>query len=233
MKEDALKRRTFSNIVAEYVPGTDQPLKIIGGQHRIEAIRYAVENNVDELQGLKVYFGLDMKQRLDVQEYKYQLRCIRDMVDRLKETYRGSSLRDWCQEVGLLQRGQDFSDRTGRGKFSVHLARAFIANFYLGKKVDTKDFSQTETTPLLYKAGKDEQAWEDFLSEHPDIYKDKELKAAGKKFARLVSAQRRLTARPALLIQWKRRLTLQSFLLGHMLPECTKKISNALSDIIA
>src|SRR6476619_2381250 len=32
MKDDALKRRTFSNIVAEYVHGTNQPLKIIGGQ---------------------------------------------------------------------------------------------------------------------------------------------------------------------------------------------------------
>lgn len=195
MKEDALKRRTFSNIVAEYVPGTVQSLKIIGGQHRIEAIRYAVENKVDELQGVKVYFGLDMKQRLDVQEISNtNLDISGAWLDRLKETYRGTSLRDWCQEVGLLEKGHDFSDRTGRGKFSVHLARTFIANFYLGKTVDTKDFGHTETTPLLYKAGKDEQAWEDFLSEHPDAYKDKDLKTAGKEFAKLVAAQRKAFA---------------------------------------
>jgi hypothetical protein len=195
MKEDALKRRTFSNIVAEYVPGTDLPLKIIGGQHRIEAIRHAVENHIDELQGVKVYFGLDMKQRLDVQEISNtNLDISGAWLDRLKETYRGSSLRDWCQEVGLLKEGQDFSDKTGRGKLSVHLARTFIANFYLGKLVDTKDFSQTETVPLLYKAGRDEKAWEEFLSDHPDVYKDKELKTAGKEFSRLVVAQRKAFA---------------------------------------
>lgn len=195
MKEDALKKRTFSNIVAEYVPGTDHPLKIIGGQHRIEAIRHAVQSKIDELQGVKVYFGLDMKQRLDVQEISNtNLDISGAWVDRLKETYRGSSLRDWCQEVGLLKEGQDFSDKTGRGKFSVHLARTFIANFYLGKLIDTKDFSHTETTPLLYKAGRDEIAWEEFLSQHPDIYKDKDLKAAGKEYARLVAAQRKAFA---------------------------------------
>jgi hypothetical protein len=142
MKEDALKKRTFSNIVAEYAPGTDHPLKIIGGQHRIEAIRHAVENGIDELQGVKVYFGLDMKQRLDVQEVSNtNLDVSGAWLDRLKETYRGSSLRDWCQAVGLLKDGQDFSDKAGRGKFSVHLARTFIANFYLGKNVDTETLS--------------------------------------------------------------------------------------------
>lgn len=192
MKEDAIKRRTFSNIVAEYLPGTDQPLKIIGGQHRVEAIRHAVQAGIDELQGIKVYFDLDMKQRLDVQEISNtNLDISGAWLDRLKETYRGSSLRDWCQEVGLLAKDQDFSDKTGRGKFSVHLARTFIANFCLGKEVDTKDFNKTETTPLLYKAGKDEQAWEDFLSNHPEVYKDKALKVAGKEFSKLVAAQRK------------------------------------------
>jgi hypothetical protein len=192
MKEDALKKRTFSNIVTEYVPGTDLPLKIIGGQHRIEAIRHAVQNQIDELQGVKVYFELDMRQRLDVQEISNtNLDISGAWLDRLKETYRGSSLRDWCQDVGLLKEGQDFSDKTGRGKFSVHLARTFVANFYGGKLIDTKDFNHTETTPILYKAGRDETAWDEFLSEHPDIYKDKELKTAGKEFARLVAAQRK------------------------------------------
>lgn len=192
MKSDALKHRTFSNIVAEYVPGTDHPLKIIGGQHRIEAIRHAVQSKIDELQGVKVYFGLNMAQRLDVQEISNtNLDISGALLDRLKETYRGSSLRDWCQDVGLLKADLDFSDKTGRGNFPVHLARTFIANFYLGKTIDTKDFGQTETTPLLYRAGKDESAWDDFLSDHPDIYKDKELKTAGKEFAKLVEAQRK------------------------------------------
>jgi hypothetical protein len=192
MKEDALKGRTFSNIVAEYVPGTDLPLKIIGGQHRIEAIRHAVENHIDELQGVKVYFGLDMKQRLDVQEISNTNLAISGAwLDRLKETYRGSSLRDWCQDAGLLKEEHDFSDKTGRGKLPVHLARTFIANFYLGANIDTKDFNHSETTPLLYKAGKDDKAWEDFLADRPDIWKDQALRTAGKEFARLVEAQRK------------------------------------------
>lgn len=44
MIEDAKKGRTFSNIVAEYTKEFDDehPLKIIGGQHRFEAIREAL-----------------------------------------------------------------------------------------------------------------------------------------------------------------------------------------------
>lgn len=195
MKEDALKKRKFSNIVAEFVPGTNLPLKIIGGQHRFEAIRHAAENKIDELHGLKVYFDLDMKQRLDVQTISNTNLAISGaLVDRLKETFRGPSLRDWCQDVGLLKAGQDFSDKTGRGTFPVHLARSFIANFYLGKNIDTKNFGDAETTPLLYKAGKDDKAWEDFLIEHPELWKDAQLRAAGKEFAKLIAAQRKAFA---------------------------------------
>ena len=45
----------------------NSPIKVIGGQHRFEAIRFALENSVDVLHGVKVYFALDMPRRLDVQ----------------------------------------------------------------------------------------------------------------------------------------------------------------------
>ena len=69
MQQDAKERRSFSNLVAEFTTdyNPDHPLKIIGGQHRYEAIRKALENGVDEYHGVKVYFGLDSEQRLDVQ----------------------------------------------------------------------------------------------------------------------------------------------------------------------
>jgi hypothetical protein len=69
MKSDALARRSFSNLVTEYSDSFDQdhPLKIIGGQHRYVAIKEALERGVDECHGVKVYFGLDADQRLDVQ----------------------------------------------------------------------------------------------------------------------------------------------------------------------
>lgn len=50
MKEDALARRSFSNIVAEYTKEFDSvhPLKIIGGQHRFEAISAALKADISE-----------------------------------------------------------------------------------------------------------------------------------------------------------------------------------------
>ena len=83
MRQDALDRRSFSNIVAEYIPsdGDERPLKIIGGQHRFTAIEQALKSGVDELHGLKVYFGLNMTQRLDVSAYlKYEHHRIRSIV---------------------------------------------------------------------------------------------------------------------------------------------------------
>src|SRR5580704_15094224 len=55
MKEDAKQRRSFSNIVAEFTKefDADTPLKIIGGQHRIESIKEAFATGVDELHGVK------------------------------------------------------------------------------------------------------------------------------------------------------------------------------------
>jgi len=69
VKDDAKHGRTFSNIVAEFTRDfdPDRPIKIIGGQHRFQAISEALAVGVDEWHGLKVYFGLNMEQRLDVQ----------------------------------------------------------------------------------------------------------------------------------------------------------------------
>ena len=110
MKEDAKKGRTFSNLVTEFIPdGTDTPLKIIGGQHRFQAIKEALNAGVDELHGIKVYFGLDNAQRLDAQLISNtNIEVSAALADRLKETYRGPHLRTWCQSVGLLGIKEDF-----------------------------------------------------------------------------------------------------------------------------
>ena len=59
MKQDAKLRRSFSNIVVEFTTefDPDHPLKVIGGQHRFEAIREASDENVNELHGLSGAFG--------------------------------------------------------------------------------------------------------------------------------------------------------------------------------
>ncbi|HEY1224626.1 MAG TPA: hypothetical protein VGE54_05300 [Brevundimonas sp.] len=42
MESDALRGRSFSNFVAEFIPGEAKPLKIIGGQHRYNAVKGAM-----------------------------------------------------------------------------------------------------------------------------------------------------------------------------------------------
>lgn len=193
MKEDAKKRRTFSNIVAEFTLEFDEdhPIKIIGGQHRFEAIREALAEHVNEYHGLKVYFGLDPAQRLDVQLVSNTVIAVStDLYDRMQETVKGPQLRDWCQEVGFLQAGQDFADRRQRGaQITVRGARSFILSYFRGKALHSKDFAQIETMPVLCKSGKPDPDWEE-LSKEKKIWTDQALKDAGKAFAMLMTAQR-------------------------------------------
>ena len=193
MKEDAKKRRTFSNIVAEFTTEFDEdhPIKIIGGQHRFEAIREALAENINEYHGLKVYFGLDSVQRLDVQLVSNTVIAVStDLYDRMQETVKGPQLRNWCQEVGILEPEQDFADRRQRGaQITVRGARSFILSYFRGKALHSKDFAQTETMPLLCKSGKPDPDWEE-LSNKKNIWTDPGLKEAGKAFAALMNAQR-------------------------------------------
>jgi hypothetical protein len=132
MQRDAKQRRSFSNIVAEFLPedAENLPLKIIGGQHRFEAIRDAVTESVDVYFGVKVHVMLTKEQRLDVQLISNtNIAVSADLLDRMRETYRGPELRDWCQEVGFLGQGQDFADNRVRSSaLSVHLVTSFVVN---------------------------------------------------------------------------------------------------------
>lgn len=194
MKTDALAGRSFSNIVAEYVDASDpdQPLQIIGGQHRFNAIEEALKKGVDEYHGVKVYFGLDADQRLDVQLISNtNIAVSNDLLDRMYETVRGPQLRDWCQEVGLLDEGQDFADKRQRGQpITVRAARTFIYNYYEGRKIDPKAFSEVRTTPVLLKTGDVIVEWEQLKEDHPEMWGDPELKKAGEEFAALSADQR-------------------------------------------
>ncbi len=194
MKADAVNRRSFSNIVAEYTTESDaaHPLKIIGGQHRIEAIREAFKGGVDEHHGVKVYFDLNMDQRLDVQLISNTNIAISgDLFDRMQETVMGPQLRGWCQDVGLLPPDTDFADRRVRGgAISVQMARTFITNYFEGKKLDHKKFDTTETSPILCQTGQIDAAWEKLRASSPDLWKDDGLRRAAAQFAALIKAQR-------------------------------------------
>lgn len=194
MIEDAKGGRSFSNIVAEWATDFDKehPLKIIGGQHRFEAIQSALAAGRDEYHGIKVYFDLNMDQRLDVQLISNTNIAISgDLFDRMHETAMGPELRDWAQSVGLLEKGQDFADRRSRGgPISVQQARTFILNYHSGKGIDAKKFDLTETTPDLCASGQHDDDWEKLRANQPDMWKDEGLLRAGAEFANLVKAQR-------------------------------------------
>jgi len=193
MKGDALNKRSFSNIVTEFTLDYDSehPLKIIGGQHRYLAIKDALGKNINENHGVKVYFGLDTEQRLDVQLISNtNIAASTDLLDRMLETVSGPELRNWCQEVGLLLKGEDFSDVRKRGQaVTVMAARTFIMNYYEGKRVDPSKIDTTETTPLLAETGLEAGDWSEFKKENPDWFKDEKLKEVGKEFALLCDAQ--------------------------------------------
>ena len=194
MIKDAKQRRSFSNIVAEYTKEFDaeHPLKIIGGQHRFEAIREAFSHEVDEYHGVKVYLGLDITQRLDVQLISNTNIAISgDLFDRLQETFQGPELRDWCQAVGLLESGQDFADSYERGgPISVKMGRTFITNYFNGMTVDAKQFEVTDTTPVVCPTGGPDISWEKLKAEKPKLWSETGLLQAGQEFAALIRAQR-------------------------------------------
>ena len=186
MCSDALEKRRFSDIVAEFNPEVERPLQIIGGQHRFDAIKQALNEGVETEHGLKVYFQLDKEQRLNVQVISNtNISVSKDLMDRMYETVAGAELRDWCQHCDLLEKGQDFAGKSTRSSpMTVKEARTFIANYYLGHSVPDNEFGQTDTTPNVVGSGEREPPlWRDTKKLNPELWSDKKLLSAGKKFA--------------------------------------------------
>jgi hypothetical protein len=194
MKEDALAHRTFSNIVSEYTAAFDaeHPLKIIGGQHRFEAIRGALKTGVDEWHGIKIYFNLDNDQRIDVQLISNtNIAVSTDLFDRMQETLSGPQLRTWCQKTGLLEEGVDFADKRARSNpITVRAARTFIVNYFRGRAVDVEKFDTSETTPNVCRSGVEDSEWTKLKLSNPKLWEDEGLTKAGKAYAALIVAQR-------------------------------------------
>ena len=194
MRDDALNKRTFSNIVCEYTRTfeAEKPLKVIGGQHRYLAVKEALEKLVNEYHGIKLYFGLNTEQRLDVQLISNtNIAVSADLLDRMFETFKGPHLRNWCQKIGLLEINEDFADKKQRGsQISVRAARTFILNYYKGKSIDANKFADSETIPVLAKTGVDiDEDWEKIRNSEPDLWENKKLLTAGKKIAELNKKQ--------------------------------------------
>ncbi len=70
----------------------------------------------------------------------------------------GVRLRDWCYQVGLLKKPEDFPDQGSRTeRITVKLARTFVTNFYRGKaegeQLKGKSFDQKVYEPYLCESG--------------------------------------------------------------------------------
>lgn len=138
-----------------------------------------------------------MEQRLDVQLISNtNIAVSSDLLDRMLETVKGPQLRDWCQSAGLLRKHEDFADRKQRGsRFTVRAARTFIMNYYEGSAITSKDFSDRKTTPVLAKTGGVDDEWERLKLNHPGMWEDAKLLAAGRAFSELMKKQKSVFTR--------------------------------------
>lgn len=136
---------------------------------------------------LKVYFGLNTEQRLDVQLISNtNIAVSSDLLDRMLETVKGPELRNWCQQTGLLNEHEDFADKKQRGsRFTVRAARTFIMNFYAGKRIASENFPKEKTIPVLAKTGGLDEDWEKLKHNNAQLWSDEQLIEAGKAFAKL------------------------------------------------
>ena len=189
MEADAIKGRSFEDIVVEYDSGykPDKPLKVFGGQHRITAIQESLKKSMSTIHGVRVYFCLSVEQRYNIATANNTSITIpNDLLDRMQEEILGSELRDWCQSVGLLAKGQNFADkRSPEGVPTVRIARTLIVNFYHAKEAKSDDFhmpivcSSGTGIDKSYKETRDKINWS-----------DKDLEEMGKQFVKLHQIQR-------------------------------------------
>ncbi len=187
MEKDAKQGRSFEDIVVEYdrTYNLKIPLKIYGGQHRIKAIQSASSHKPSIIHGFRIYFGLNRQQKVEIATINNtSITVSNDLLDRMKEQLLGFELRDFCQEVGLLSSGQDFSDRRDPIIPTVRIARTLLLNFYKGKKDRIDDFH----IPVVCKSGGLD---DDYQHLRPNIdWTDSALIEMGRNFSKLNKIQR-------------------------------------------
>lgn len=191
MEADALEGRSFEDLVVEYDTSYrhNKPLKVFGGQHRINAITQAIEHNAKVPHGVRVYFNLTTDQKVDIaMANNTSIVVPNDLLDRMQEDLLGADLRKWCQSVGLLDKDQNFADRrSSEGVPSVRIARTLLVNFYRGKNAKEVDEFHT---PIVCSSGPGID--EDYRKLRDTInWKDKTLRTMGVELAKLHKLQRK------------------------------------------
>jgi len=189
MATDALQGRSFEDIVVEFESAyrPDKPLKVFGGQHRITSIQESVKKGISTVHGVRVYFDLTIEQRFNIATANNTSITIpNDLLDRMQEEILGSELRDWCQSVGLLEKGLNFADkRSPEGIPTVRIARTLLVNFYRGKSAKKDDFHM----PVVCASGTGMDKYYKELREKI-TWNDSALKSMGEQFSKLHKIQR-------------------------------------------
>lgn len=188
MEHDAKNGRSFEDLVLEYDTSYSpkRPLKVYGGQHRLQAISKAKGSKPATLHGVRVYFSLSRDQKVEIATINNTAIAVpNDLLDRMKEQLLGSELRDWCQAVGLLEEGFDFADRRSPDTPTVRLARTLLVNYYFGNEAK-KDAGLHQ--PILCKAGGVD---EDYLTLRSRIdWSRQDLNKMGQQFVLLHKKQK-------------------------------------------
>ena len=187
MEEDASKGRSYEDMVIEYDTSyrKNKPLKVYGGQHRIRALTKAERQKGLVSHGIRVYFDLSREQKVEIATVNNTSIAVpNDLLDRMREQLLGSELRDWCQSVGLLDKGEDFADRKSPDAPTVRIARTLLVNFFRGIDANDDDFHQ----PVLCKSGGIDESYME-VRKRID-WSDERLINMGKQFARLHALQR-------------------------------------------
>ena len=187
MKADAVAGRSFEDIVVEFDRAYSPkiPLKIYGGQHRIKAIQSAQKKKPNTHHGFRVYLGLTKEQKVEIATINNtSITVSGDLLDRVRESLAGEELRDYCQQIGLLNKKQNFSDKNDSTIPTVRIARTFVVNFWKGESSSFSDFH----VPYVCKlGGMDDEYYK--VREKID-WKDKDFIEAGTNFSKLHKAQR-------------------------------------------
>ena len=197
MVDDAKEGRSFSDIIIEFNTSytESKPLKILGGQHRNQAIIEAVKDKVNVIHGIKIYFDLSKEQREEIMRIaNTNINVATDLRDRLREDVLKPLLKNFGHETGMLKSGENFGDkRKYDEEFSptVRMMRSFIVNFFNGKEFKG-DIDKEAQIPYLCKSGKDiDPEYMKYYNKFKakDKFDDVQLIEAGKMFAKLHDKQ--------------------------------------------
>lgn len=203
MVEDAGSGRSFLGIVLEwdqnYGP-EEQPLKILGGQHRCEAVRRAFEadEGSSQVHSVRVHFGLSAEQQAAIIDiYNANIDVPKALWDRIGEQLLGGHSLAWAQRVGLLEADDNFSDRVSLSRpLTVQVVRCFAVNYFRGRSRELPfegDDAVFLTDVDIVKTGLVETNEEyQALARNPATWQGEGFENAGREFARLNRRQREI-----------------------------------------